>query len=91
MILVLVSGFYFSTLVRVVYFKINRYGNNPYIVMQFAMYELICALCAFLLSRQAHYPLLSLLWLGYIAKPFAQLLLLRKKYHELEIGKELSS
>jgi hypothetical protein len=81
-IIILIFGFYFSTLVRVVYFKINRHENNSILVMQFAAYEIICAICAFLLTKQFNYPILAMLWVGYIAKPFAQLLLLRKRYHD---------
>lgn len=87
-ILIMVSGFYFSTLVRVIYFKINRYKNNAMLVTQFASFELLCAFCAFILTRQAHYPLLSLLWIGYIAKPLAQIFLLRQSYHNLTSATE---
>lgn len=83
MIIIFIFGFYFSTLVRVIYFKINHHENNSTLIIQFALYELICAFFAFLLSRQLHYPLLAMLWIAYIAKPFAQLLLLRNKFHEL--------
>jgi hypothetical protein len=83
-ILILMCGFYFSTLVRIIYFKINHNENNPQLVMRFATYELICALIAFIMAKQMHAPILAMLWIGYIAKPFAQLLMLRNKYHELE-------
>lgn len=80
MIVILVFGFYFSTLVRIIYFKINRHENNSALVMQFALYEIIFACSAFLLTKQLNYPILAMLWIGYIVKPFAQLLLLRRKY-----------
>jgi len=81
--LLLMSGFYFSTLVRIIYFKINRHQNNSRLVIQFAVIEFICLSLAVLLTKQANYPLLTLLWIGYIAKPFGQLLLLRKYYRGL--------
>lgn len=83
---ILLLGFYFSTLVRVIYFKINHHEINPALVTRFAAYELICALITLLLTIQLNYPILSLLWVGYIAKPFVQLLLLRKRYHGLATG-----
>lgn len=85
MCVLLIGGFYFSTLVRVVYFKINHYETNPGIVVRFALFELACALISLLLTQQLNYPILALLWIGYIAKPFAQLLLLRKRYHGLAL------
>ena len=85
-ILILMCGFYFSTLVRLIYFKINQRENNSQLIIRFAMYELICALIAFLLTKQLNYPILAMLWIGYIAKPFAQLLLLRKRYDGLELS-----
>ncbi|HSW70954.1 MAG TPA: hypothetical protein VLH77_03120, partial [Gammaproteobacteria bacterium] len=78
MVLILFCGFYLSTLVRIIYFKLNRDDNNSRLVLQFAFYELITAFFAFLLARQFNYPLLAMLWVGYIAKPFIQLLLLRR-------------
>jgi hypothetical protein len=77
---ILICGFYFSTLVRILYFKINRHENNPSLVIRFALCELLCVFVALGLTRQLHYPLLYLLWIGYIAKPFIQLHLLRKHY-----------
>ncbi len=56
------------------------------LIIRFAIYELICALLAFIVAKQLNSPILAMLWIGYIAKPFAQLLMLRKKYHELEIS-----
>lgn len=85
MIIILILGFYFSTLVRIIYFKINRYENNAALIVKFAIYEIICALSAMMLATLFDYPILAILWLGYIAKPFAQLLLLRKRYLELAI------
>ena len=75
---ILAAGFYFSTLVRIVYFKINHHQNNPKIVIRFALFEFACLLLAFLLTKQLNYPILILLWIGYVAKPFGQLLFLRK-------------
>ena len=83
MVLILCFGFYFSTLVRILYFKINRHEINPTIIWQFAFYEIVCALGAFLLTNHFNYSILSILWLGYVAKPFAQLLLLRKRFYGL--------
>lgn len=83
MVVILFFGFYFLTLVRVVYFKINHHENNASLVVQFALFEFICALFSLLLTKQLNSPILALLWLGYIVKPFAQLLILRKRYHGL--------
>ncbi len=83
MIIIFIFGFYFSTLVRVIYFKINRHENNAALILQFALYELFCALCAYFVAQQLHHPLLAMLWVGYIAKPLAQLLLLRNRYLSL--------
>ena len=62
----------------IVYFKINHHQNNPKIVIRFALFEFACLLLAFLLTKQLNYPILILLWIGYVAKPFGQLLFLRK-------------
>ncbi len=80
MTLIFTFGFYFSTLVRIIYFHLNRNENNASLIMQFAFYECLFAFCAYLLTKQTHYPILGILWLGYIAKPFAQLWLLRRQY-----------
>jgi len=80
---ILIFGFYFSTLVRIIYFKINHQENNTPLIRRFAGYELLFAGLAFLLTRQANYPLLAVLWIGYVAKPFAQILFLRKRFYEL--------
>lgn len=82
-VVILIFGFYFSTLVRIIYFKINRHENNLSLIIRFAIYELIFAGFAFILTRQLNYPILALLWIGYVAKPFAQLLLLRKRFYGL--------
>lgn len=83
MCFLLSAGFIFSTLVRVMYFKINQQENNTWLVLRFALCEFICMLAALLWSMQSDYPIVTLLWIGYIVKPFAQILLLRKKYHGL--------
>lgn len=85
---ILLIGFCFSTLVRIVYFKINRHQNNPRLVLKVALIELACLLASYILIYQYHSYVLTLLWIGYIAKPFCQLLLLRKYYHGL--NEELS-
>jgi len=81
--ILLLGGFYFSTLVRIVYFKINRHETNSKLVWRYALYELSFALVAFMLTTSSHYPLLALLWIGFIAKPFAQLIFLRRRFYEL--------
>lgn len=84
MLIIIGSGFYFSTLARVSYFKINHYTSHSPLVTRFAMFECITALLAYIVAQQHHYPIFVLLWMGYIAKPFLQLLMLRKKYLSLE-------
>jgi hypothetical protein len=86
---ILSFGFYFSTLMRVVYFRINRHENNSFIIWRFAIYELVFAFFAFILTKQLNYPLLVLLWIGYVAKPFTQLLFLRKKFYGLSLSEEV--
>ena len=76
----LLFGFYFSAVVRILYFKINRHENNTSIIMRYTLFEWIFALSAWLISYQSHYPLLILLWIGFIAKPITQSILLRKKW-----------
>jgi hypothetical protein len=83
MLSILGVGFYFSTLVRVSYFKINHYIAHSSLVSQFAVFEFLAALLAYLFTKQSHYPIFVLLWIGYIAKYFFQLLILRKKYTDL--------
>jgi len=83
---ILLLGFYFSTLVRIIYFKINRQETNTFLVWRFAIFEMLFALLAFILTKQVNYPILSLLWMGYIAKPFTQLLLLRRRYDGLALS-----
>lgn len=83
MIIIFLFGFYLATFVRLLYFKINRNQNNPLLIVQFALYELLGAFCAFLLTKQFNAPILALLWIGYIAKPSIQLLLLRTPSHEI--------
>lgn len=90
MSLILLIGFYFSTLVRIIYFKINRHQNSPALVLRFALFEFLCLCLAFLLTKQISYPILTLLWIGYVAKPFGQLLLLRKSYHGLALNYEMN-
>ncbi len=77
-VFLLIFGFYLSAYLRIIYFKINRQENNSHVILRFAIYELFFALLAFLLTQQLHYPVLSLLWLGYIARPFVQLLILKR-------------
>jgi hypothetical protein len=88
MIILLLFGFYLSTLVRIIYFKINRYQNNTLLIIKFATYELIFACFAFILTKQLNDSLLAILWIGYIAKPFAQLLFLRRHFFTLSINWE---
>jgi len=76
----LLIGFYFSTLVRIVYFKINRYENNPQLVLRFGFYELLFAGFAYSITQFAPHSIFILLWIGLIAKPLTQLLLLRKRF-----------
>lgn len=85
MAIVLVFGFYFSTIVRIVYFKINNHENNAALIVRFAIYELFFSVCAFVITKQMDYPLFALLWVGYIAKPLAQGLFLRKRLYTLAI------
>jgi len=84
--MLLIFSFYFSTLVRIIYFKINHLESNAQLVIQFALYEIGFALFAFILLKQLNDPILILLWLGYIAKPFGQLLFLRKRLGQLLIN-----
>lgn len=79
-VLILLIGFYFSTLTRILYFKINRNETNTGLINRFAIYELMFAILTLILTQQANYPILLILWVGYIAKPFAQLALLRLRY-----------
>lgn len=81
---ILLLGFYLSTLVRIVYFKINHQQNNPGLVLKFALYEILCALTAFMMMKELSHPVLEILWLGYIAKPFAQLFFLRKREQKIQ-------
>lgn len=83
--LILSLGFYFSTIVRIIYFKINHLETNSHLVWRFTLYELFFAFLAFMLTIQFTYPILALVWLGYVAKPFAQLLFLRKRFSELAL------
>lgn len=86
MSIMLLFGFYFSTLVRIIYYKINHYENNAALIMRFAIYELIFSGFAFVIAHQFDYPLLALLWVGYIAKPLIQLLLLRRRFYGLAMN-----
>ncbi|MDX1901427.1 MAG: hypothetical protein SFW66_05420 [Gammaproteobacteria bacterium] len=86
--LLLVLGFYFSTRVRVLYFKINRYHNSASLVLRYALFELLFAFFAFAMTLFSHYPIFTLLWIGYIAKPFTQILLLRKSDQTISLNPE---
>lgn len=77
---ILSLGFYFSTLVRIIYFKMNHLESNSSLVWSFTATELFFAFLAFILTTKLNYPILALVWLGYVAKPFSQLLLLRKRF-----------
>ncbi len=79
-IILLIFGFYFSTLVRIIYFKINRHKSHTALIIRFASYEFIFAGIAFILTKQLNDSLLSIMWIGYVAKPFTQLLFLRKHF-----------
>ena len=83
---ILICGFGLSTLVRIVYFKINHQQNNPVLVLRFAFLEFVCLIMALLLTQQVNYSVLTLLWIGYVAKSFGQLLLLRKYYYDLALN-----
>ncbi len=85
LIAILMLGFYFTTLVRIIYFKINHFENNPLIVIYFSLSELITALIAFLIIQYSPYSILFLIWIGFIAKPFMQLFILKKHYHNLSL------
>ena len=54
--------------------------------MRFALFEIVCALIALLTIKQFSTAILAILWIGYIVKPLAQLLLLRKRYHALQLN-----
>jgi hypothetical protein len=82
---ILVFGFYFSTLARVCYFKINHYASHSSLVIRFAMIEFLATLFAYLITKKPHYSIFVLLWIGFIAKPFFQLIMLRKKYDSLTL------
>jgi len=81
--MILIFGFYFSTLVRIIYFKMNHLGSNPSLIMTFALYELVFALLAFIITKQMSHSVIALLWIGYIAKPFSQLWMLRRRYQQI--------
>lgn len=83
---VLLFGFYFSTIVRIMYFKINHHKNDPTIVLRFALYELLFAGIAFVLTQYDHYSLFLLLWIGFVAKPLTQIFVLRKKYFSIQLS-----
>ncbi len=78
-------GFYFSTVVRIVYFKINRYENNVSLILRFAFYELLFAGLAGWVMYYLQDSIFILLWIGFIAKPMTQLFLLRKKFVSLSL------
>jgi hypothetical protein len=84
-LMILGFWFYFSTLVRVAYFKINHYASHSSLVTRFSMMELLTVLFAYLLTKEHHYPIFTLLWIGYIAKPFCQLSMLRRPYLNLSM------
>lgn len=86
MMIILLFGFYFSTLVRIIYFKINTHENNAELVIKFALLEIACALIAFLTIKQFNSALMTILWIGYIAKPLSELIMLRKRYHALQLS-----
>lgn len=88
-IMIMTLGFYFSSLVRIIYFKMNHEKSSPTLIMRYTLFEITCAIIALLISMQLDDSILTLLWLGYIAKPFSQLWLLKTKYNELmlEYGK----
>jgi hypothetical protein len=82
-ITMLVFSFYFNALVRIIYFKINRYEHDASLVVRFGLYELIFSLVGFALSKYYGLPIILFLWIWYVAKPCAQLLLLRPKFFRL--------
>ncbi len=87
----LLVGFYFSTVMRILYFKINRHHNHPALVRRYGFFELMFLLLALVQTQQDHYSILTLLWIGFIAKPFAQLIMMTKHYRGLTLQYEVSS
>ena len=86
MAILLTTGFWFSTLVRVIYFRLNHLENNTRLVMTFAVYELAFALLSWVFARQVSHAILLLVWTGYIARPVSQLLFLRRRVNELAVA-----
>ncbi|HSW71458.1 MAG TPA: hypothetical protein VLH77_05715, partial [Gammaproteobacteria bacterium] len=80
LVVILALGFYLSTVVRIIYFKMNHADTQSSLVWRFTLSELFFAFLAFILTIILKYPILALIWLGYVAKPFSQLLILRKPF-----------
>lgn len=76
---ILLVSFYLNTLLRIIYFKINREQHDKNLVLRYGSYELIFALLGFCALRYVNFPLMLFLWGWYVVKPFVQLRLLRPK------------
>lgn len=82
--IILLCGFYFAALVRMIYFKINRFEHDSRLVIRFGAYETIFAVVTYGLFRQFSWPAMILIWMWYVLKPVCQLSLLRPKLYHLD-------
>jgi len=84
--IIFIISFYLCSLVRVIYFKINHGGHDPNLVVRFGFYELLFAGLSYLVVTYTSLPLMVLMGLWYVAKPYAQLELLRPKFNKLQVA-----
>lgn len=75
--IILIVSFYLNTLLRIIYFKINREQHDKNLVLRYGSYELIFAVVGYFALRDLSFPLMLFLWIWYVVKPFVQLKLLR--------------
>lgn len=86
LVLMLLVSFYFSSLLRIAYFKINRFGHHSSLILRFAFIEMGFALLVGLLSLFFSQQLLFLLWLWYVLRVWVQLWKIRPNYIALQHG-----
>jgi len=66
-------SFYFDTLLRIVYYRINSYKHDPYLIIGMGLFDGVFALVGFVVSQYTVFSVMFLLWFWYIARIYLKL------------------
>jgi hypothetical protein len=75
----LIPGFYFTTIVRTAYYKINNHHYDNQLIHRYIGIEAVLAILAFALYEWFAINPLILLWLWFVIKPYLQLFIIETK------------